>query len=308
MAKGVHGTTFGGGPLAMAVGNAVLDVMTGEGFFEQVRRVAGTMQQGMESLKGRYPELVLDVSRSRVVGDEHLDALVRAVDEAVIDLIFWVSLAGLFGARLLFLAQNPGSFLGIASLINPRAGGLVFYGAPMLGIPVALAIIKRHALGMGSVLDVFGLAVPLAHAFARLGCLGAGCCYGTPSELPWAVTYHHALAPGPRGLATRWHQVPAASAATASCPLAAPVTDRPLSLAPAAPASPPLEHIPRAYAAYSTPDILRTAWRCPLTGSATLTALRRSALFGGAHSSSPYGEQLSRVLPPGFYHPPSPPF
>jgi acetylornithine/N-succinyldiaminopimelate aminotransferase len=62
MAKGVHGTTFGGGPLAMAVGNAVLDVMTGEGFLERVRRVAGVMQQGMESLKGRYPELVLDVT------------------------------------------------------------------------------------------------------------------------------------------------------------------------------------------------------------------------------------------------------
>ena len=62
MAKGVHGTTFGGGPLAMAVGNAVLDVVTGEGFLEQVRRVAGTMQQGMESLKGRYPELVLDIT------------------------------------------------------------------------------------------------------------------------------------------------------------------------------------------------------------------------------------------------------
>jgi len=64
MAKGVHGTTFGGGPLAMAVGNAVLDVMTGEGFLEQVRRVASFMQQGMESLKGRYPELVLDVTGS----------------------------------------------------------------------------------------------------------------------------------------------------------------------------------------------------------------------------------------------------
>ncbi|MEQ1781719.1 MAG: aspartate aminotransferase family protein [Hyphomonadaceae bacterium] len=62
MAKGVHGTTFGGGPLAMAVGNAVLDVITGDGFMEQVRRVAGTMQQGMESLKGRYPELVLDIT------------------------------------------------------------------------------------------------------------------------------------------------------------------------------------------------------------------------------------------------------
>jgi acetylornithine/N-succinyldiaminopimelate aminotransferase len=62
MTKGIHGTTFGGGPLAMAVGNAVLDVMTADGFLENVRRVAGTMQQGMESLKGRYPELVLDVT------------------------------------------------------------------------------------------------------------------------------------------------------------------------------------------------------------------------------------------------------
>jgi acetylornithine/N-succinyldiaminopimelate aminotransferase len=62
MAKGVHGTTFGGGPLAMAVGNAVLDVMTEKGFLEHVRRVSGTMTQGLESLKGRYPELVLEVT------------------------------------------------------------------------------------------------------------------------------------------------------------------------------------------------------------------------------------------------------
>jgi acetylornithine/N-succinyldiaminopimelate aminotransferase len=62
MAKGIHGTTFGGNPLAMAVGNAVLDVIAGEGFLENVRRVAGTMTQGLESLKDRYPELVLEVT------------------------------------------------------------------------------------------------------------------------------------------------------------------------------------------------------------------------------------------------------
>lgn len=62
MAKGVHGTTFGGGPLAMAVGNAVLDVVTGAGFLDHVRRVSGTMTQGLESLKDRYPEIVLEVT------------------------------------------------------------------------------------------------------------------------------------------------------------------------------------------------------------------------------------------------------
>lgn len=62
MVKGVHGTTFGGGPLAMAVGNAVLDVVTGDGFLEGVRRVSGDLTQGLESLKDRYPELVVGVT------------------------------------------------------------------------------------------------------------------------------------------------------------------------------------------------------------------------------------------------------
>jgi acetylornithine/N-succinyldiaminopimelate aminotransferase len=46
----------------MAKGIAVLDVIAGEGFLENVRRVAGTMTQGLESLKDRYPELVLEVT------------------------------------------------------------------------------------------------------------------------------------------------------------------------------------------------------------------------------------------------------
>jgi acetylornithine/N-succinyldiaminopimelate aminotransferase len=62
MAKGVHGTTFGGGPLAMAVGNTVLDFIGDPAFLEDVRRVSGTMTQGLESLKDRYPELVLAVT------------------------------------------------------------------------------------------------------------------------------------------------------------------------------------------------------------------------------------------------------
>jgi acetylornithine/N-succinyldiaminopimelate aminotransferase len=62
MAKGAHGSTFGGNPLAMAVGNAVLDVMTAPGFMEGVRRVAGAFTQGLESLRGRYPGLVTEIT------------------------------------------------------------------------------------------------------------------------------------------------------------------------------------------------------------------------------------------------------
>ena len=62
MAKGVHGSTFGGGPLAMAVGNAVLDILSEDGFLEGVRRVSSTFTQGLESLRDRYPDLVLKVT------------------------------------------------------------------------------------------------------------------------------------------------------------------------------------------------------------------------------------------------------
>jgi acetylornithine/N-succinyldiaminopimelate aminotransferase len=62
MGKGAHGSTFGGNPLAMAVGNAALDLLTAPGFLEQVRRVSGAFTQALESLKGRFPDLVTGIT------------------------------------------------------------------------------------------------------------------------------------------------------------------------------------------------------------------------------------------------------
>jgi acetylornithine/N-succinyldiaminopimelate aminotransferase len=61
MTAGTHGTTYGGNPLAMAVGNAVLDVILDEDFLSHVNDVALVMRQGLESLKDRYPDLISDV-------------------------------------------------------------------------------------------------------------------------------------------------------------------------------------------------------------------------------------------------------
>ena len=61
MTAGTHGTTYGGNPLAMAVGNAVLDVILEDGFLEHVNDVALVLRQGLASLKDRYPDLISDV-------------------------------------------------------------------------------------------------------------------------------------------------------------------------------------------------------------------------------------------------------
>ncbi len=61
MKAGTHGSTYGGNPLAMAVGNAVLDVVLAEGFLQHVRDVALVFRQGLASLKDRFPDIIEDV-------------------------------------------------------------------------------------------------------------------------------------------------------------------------------------------------------------------------------------------------------
>ncbi len=58
MVAGTHGSTFGGNPLATAVGNAVLDVVLEEGFLDNVRRQAINLKQKLERLKDQHPTII----------------------------------------------------------------------------------------------------------------------------------------------------------------------------------------------------------------------------------------------------------
>jgi acetylornithine/N-succinyldiaminopimelate aminotransferase len=61
LTAGSHGSTFGGNPLAVAVGNAVLDVLLADGFLEQVQRVAGRLRAKLEEFARRHPDLIEEV-------------------------------------------------------------------------------------------------------------------------------------------------------------------------------------------------------------------------------------------------------
>lgn len=61
MQPGTHGTTYGGNPLAMAVGNAVLDVVLEEGFLEGVGKVALYLRQQLAELSDGFPNLIEEV-------------------------------------------------------------------------------------------------------------------------------------------------------------------------------------------------------------------------------------------------------
>lgn len=61
MTLGTHGTTFGGNPLAMAVGNAVLDVVLAPGFLEHVQKTALRLRQSLAQLKDQHPDVIEEI-------------------------------------------------------------------------------------------------------------------------------------------------------------------------------------------------------------------------------------------------------
>jgi acetylornithine/N-succinyldiaminopimelate aminotransferase len=64
MVPGTHGSTFGGNPLAMAVGNAVLDAVLEPGFLQHVEAVSLRFKQELARIKDEFPDFVEDVRGS----------------------------------------------------------------------------------------------------------------------------------------------------------------------------------------------------------------------------------------------------
>ena len=113
----------------------------------------------------------------------------------VMDLGIWIIVSALVGAKLLLLivdfdnfTSNPRELLNLA-----RSGG-VFYGGLIAAVAVALWYLRRHRMPVWTVTDIFAPGIALGHVIGRLGCLFAGCCFGRPTDVPWAITFHSEFA------------------------------------------------------------------------------------------------------------------
>lgn len=112
--------------------------------------------------------------------------------EKATNLAVYAALAGLLGSKLLMFAFDWRYFAArpaeIFSLSTLQAAG-VFQGGLVLGAATGLFYMKRAGLPVLPTLDAFAPAIALGHAIGRLGCLAAGCCWGTACDRPWAITY-----------------------------------------------------------------------------------------------------------------------
>ena len=106
------------------------------------------------------------------------------------DLCFYIILAALVGSRLLYVLLELRTFIAHPLKIFALwEGGLVFQGGVILAFLVAVYYIRRHGLPWRATLDALGLGTPLGQFFGRLGCFMAGCCWGSPADLPWSVVF-----------------------------------------------------------------------------------------------------------------------
>ena len=110
--------------------------------------------------------------------------------EQVLDLGIFIIVAAMLGAKLLYLIVNlPQYWNDPRQLVDALRAAGAFYGGLILALVVAFWYIHRHGMPLWAVCDVFTPGIALGHAIGRFGCLAAGCCYGRPTDVPWAIVF-----------------------------------------------------------------------------------------------------------------------
>lgn len=106
-------------------------------------------------------------------------------------------LCGIFGAKVLYIINDWSYYTAnprqIFSFDTLQAGG-VFSGGLLAALLGAWWYIRRHRMPALATCDAFAPGLALGHAFGRVGCFSAGCCYGKPTNHFWGVVFTNPLA------------------------------------------------------------------------------------------------------------------
>ncbi len=107
-----------------------------------------------------------------------------------------VGLAGLFGAKLYHLLEEPRVFLAHPVRLLFSQMGFAWFGG-LLGGLVTLVLLARHyRMPVLQMLDVASPAAALGYGIGRIGCLISGDGdYGVPTSLPWGMSFPNGLVP-----------------------------------------------------------------------------------------------------------------
>lgn len=112
------------------------------------------------------------------------------------DAAMWIFIPGIIGARLFYVVQKWDEFAAgkspfgiLISLFNLPQGGLVLYGGVILGGVFYFVYCYRKKISPAYLADMVIPSIFVGEMFGRIGCFLNGCCFGDPTQLPWAVFF-----------------------------------------------------------------------------------------------------------------------
>ena len=129
----------------------------------------------------------------------HLGKLRNQKSEDIIFASAYACIGLIIGGKLLYILVNLSTLIKYADIllaspskiVTVLSGGFVFYGG-FIGIILGIFIYcKQYKISYIDVLETIVPVVPFIHAFGRIGCFYAGCCYGKPYTGLFHIVYHY---------------------------------------------------------------------------------------------------------------------
>ena len=114
--------------------------------------------------------------------------------EKIYDAGLWLIVGAIVGARALYVASYWKEQFANApwsEIFMIQKGGLVFYGGLIGATLSCLVFLRKNKLPVWKFADALAPSIALGSFFGRFGCLMNGCCFGRPSDAPWAIRFPH---------------------------------------------------------------------------------------------------------------------
>jgi len=134
--------------------------------------------------------------------------LQKLVSDEQLTTVFQVCFfAAMIGGRAWFLTTNLSTMTSWTDCFRVWDGGLSILGA-IISILITLPLfLYTHQIPILALIDRLALYAPLLQSISRLGCFFAGCCFGKPTNLPWAIVYKNVDSSAPLNIALHPTQI-----------------------------------------------------------------------------------------------------
>ena len=127
--------------------------------------------------------------------------LANVSGDVIADVTLWLMAGSILGARIVYVTTYwKQEFAGqpLSEIFMIQHGGLVYYGGLIGATVTAAGYLAWKKLPVWKIADILAPSIALGSFFGRAGCLLNGCCFGRPTNLPWAIQF-------PNG-STAWDQ------------------------------------------------------------------------------------------------------